>query len=250
MHSLIPETGPYGSFAVLFTPEDITGISDSYGADFLRADGRRIGAMFAGSTTAQFDGEYVTARFVEGDILSRSQRVMAGAVFDVFRVRQADDTIVIAIGFTAYEDDERILIDGNVPYARPSNTASAHVVAWADSEDAAALLIAETIDLVSETQAVGFVSEAPSPIASIEPTIAPNPFVTSTMVTVRLDAASRAKLDVFDVLGRRVATLASVDLDEGNHTFPFVGERLPAGVYTVRLTVNNSTSSRRITKLR
>jgi len=68
---------------------------------------------------------------------------------------------------------------------------------------------------------------------------APNPLRGAT--TIRFDLASRAdaRLDVFDLSGRRVATLASGSLEAGAYTFRWdgreAGAAVGAGLYFVRL---------------
>lgn len=78
--------------------------------------------------------------------------------------------------------------------------------------------------------------------------VAPNP-ATQARVTFALDRAQPATVAVYDVLGRRVATLADGGLAAGTHTFD-VGAALPAGVYTIRATTAEGVSSRRLTVTR
>jgi hypothetical protein len=42
-------------------------------------------------------------------------------------------------------------------------------------------------------------------------------------------------LDVFDILGRRVARLVNDRFEAGNHEIPFAGSSLSSGVYLYRL---------------
>lgn len=78
----------------------------------------------------------------------------------------------------------------------------------------------------------------------------PNPFVLATTLAFRLPAADRATLEVFDVLGRRVAVLAEGAFDAGRHTAAFDGSGLPSGAYLVRLvTASGTVRTQRITLL-
>jgi hypothetical protein len=68
----------------------------------------------------------------------------------------------------------------------------------------------------------------------------PNPFNPTTSISVRLPHEARIRLDIYSVLGQRVATLADGTYPEGVHTFVWDGvddHRLPVatGVYLYRL---------------
>ncbi len=63
---------------------------------------------------------------------------------------------------------------------------------------------------------------------------APNPFRAGTRLRFRLDAPADVRLDVFDALGRRVASLAGA-FGAGEHPVPLDGAGLAPGVYAVRL---------------
>jgi hypothetical protein len=64
---------------------------------------------------------------------------------------------------------------------------------------------------------------------------APNPLADRATVRLALPTAARARLEVFDVLGRRVATLADGTLEAGAHSFTLDGRRLASGVHFCRL---------------
>ena len=55
---------------------------------------------------------------------------------------------------------------------------------------------------------------------------------------------------IFDVLGRRVATLAEGYLEAGAHRLTFNGAALPAGVYVVRAEVGSRVLTQRLTVIR
>ena len=69
---------------------------------------------------------------------------------------------------------------------------------------------------------------------SLEPNY-PNPFNPQTTIRVGLPEAARVRLDVFDVLGRRVATLLDEQRPAGWHTVVFEARALPSGVYFSRV---------------
>ncbi|HMQ79571.1 MAG TPA: T9SS type A sorting domain-containing protein [Ignavibacteria bacterium] len=71
----------------------------------------------------------------------------------------------------------------------------------------------------------------------------PNPFNPTTNIKFDVAANGFAKLVVFDVLGREVATLVSEELKAGQYAVNYNASSLPSGVYLYRLTVsgNNAT---------
>jgi hypothetical protein len=70
----------------------------------------------------------------------------------------------------------------------------------------------------------------------------PNPFNPTTTIRYALPEASRVTLEVFDMVGRRVATLADGPQTAGYHTATFDGRALASGAYIYRLrAVNQAT---------
>lgn len=62
----------------------------------------------------------------------------------------------------------------------------------------------------------------------------PNPFNPSTTVKVALPDATELDIDVFNLTGRRVASLHKGRSSPGNHQFVFNGSTLPSGLYFIR----------------
>jgi hypothetical protein len=80
----------------------------------------------------------------------------------------------------------------------------------------------------------------------------PNPFNPSTTITMDLASSSFVNLDVFDEMGRKVATLANGDYDAGVHFIQWSAldntkNVLPAGTYYARLTTQNGIQNLRMT---
>jgi hypothetical protein len=68
----------------------------------------------------------------------------------------------------------------------------------------------------------------------------PNPFNPSTAIAFALPEPSRVRLEVYDVMGRKVATLVDADLAAGRYDAPWqartdAGAPLASGVYLYRL---------------
>jgi hypothetical protein len=64
----------------------------------------------------------------------------------------------------------------------------------------------------------------------------PNPFNPSTRIAFSLPSQLDVTLEVFDVLGRKVATLARGIHPAGSHEVEFDASRLTTGLYIYRLT--------------
>jgi hypothetical protein len=63
----------------------------------------------------------------------------------------------------------------------------------------------------------------------------PNPFNPSTVISYHLASATHVRLDVFDLMGRHIATLVDAHQPEGTHRLLFQAEGLSSGVYLYRL---------------
>jgi len=63
----------------------------------------------------------------------------------------------------------------------------------------------------------------------------PNPFNPSTIIRYQLSANSSVKLEVFDMIGRRVASLVNAEQAAGRYEVNFNASNLSSGVYFYRL---------------
>ncbi|GAB5521619.1 MAG: hypothetical protein RhofKO_38700 [Rhodothermales bacterium] len=72
----------------------------------------------------------------------------------------------------------------------------------------------------------------------------PNPFTQHTTIPYQLDQAGRVQLEVFDLLGRRVAELVDDVQAAGTYTVPFETNALPSGTYLYRLRTEDHTETR------
>ena len=80
----------------------------------------------------------------------------------------------------------------------------------------------------------------------------PNPFNPSTIIPYQLPAAGHVRLDVFNMLGQRLATLVDAERSAGAHTAQWdgtdaAGQAVGAGVYIYRLSSGGVSESRRMT---
>lgn len=79
---------------------------------------------------------------------------------------------------------------------------------------------------------------------------APNPFRSEAHLAVRLDRPQPLRVEVFDLVGRRLAVLHDGALAAGPHTFTLDGADWPAGVYLARVTGERGTVTQRLARLR
>lgn len=122
--------------------------------------------------------------------------------------------------------------------------------------DATGRLHAATFD--AATQKVGMYRTAGRVVGAGEvppatPTmldVAPNPAAGGAQIAFTLAEASTVSLVVTDVLGRRVATVASGAYPSGRHVATWDAGALPAGIYAVTLHAAGRIESRRVTVLR
>lgn len=78
----------------------------------------------------------------------------------------------------------------------------------------------------------------------------PNPFNPSTIISFDLPSNSNVILEVFDVMGRRVAQLIDGHRQAGTHEVAFRAGHLPSGIYTYRLTADGVSQTRSLTLIK
>jgi len=78
----------------------------------------------------------------------------------------------------------------------------------------------------------------------------PNPFNNSTVISFRLARPAEISLNVYNVLGQRVADLHSGYLNTGFHSFQWTGDSAPSGVYFYKLTAGANSEVKKMTLLK
>ena len=74
----------------------------------------------------------------------------------------------------------------------------------------------------------------------------PNPFNPATTIVFNLPFASDAKLEVYNILGQRVATLVDEYLNSGEYSFEWDGSNVASGLYLYRLTTNEFSTTQQM----
>ena len=78
----------------------------------------------------------------------------------------------------------------------------------------------------------------------------PNPFNPATTIRFGLPHTSLVRLEVFDLLGRTVATLVDAHMEAGVHNVVLDASRLSSGIYIYRLTADGASMTRKMTLLK
>jgi len=82
------------------------------------------------------------------------------------------------------------------------------------------------------------------PLADVCLTVAPNPANPGTTITVTQNGGKVIRLAVFDLLGRKVATLHDGWQSPGPHRYRWTGER--SGIYFVRLASGREAQTKKL----
>lgn len=79
----------------------------------------------------------------------------------------------------------------------------------------------------------------------------PNPFNPSSIIRFGVPTQSKVRLEVFDILGRRVATLLNNEIKPaGRYNISFVGNNLASGMYLYRLSVGSKVIVKKMTLIK
>jgi choice-of-anchor B domain-containing protein len=74
----------------------------------------------------------------------------------------------------------------------------------------------------------------------------PNPFNPSTVVSYQVPSLSEVKLEVFDMLGRKIATLVNEKQSAGKYSVDFNARTLASGMYFYKLTAGSFSETRKM----
>jgi hypothetical protein len=155
------------------------------------------------------------------------------------------------VGFTILKDGSEIASFSNTPSLRGRGTTSEETrYQFVDSKvkvgDAHRYSLRQT-DLSGAVHDLGAVEvRITKAVAPREYSLAqnyPNPFNPTTVIRYSLKEAGDVKLEIFDVLGRKVATLLNARQESGDYAFNFnaSAKGLSSGVYFYRLQAGGAT---------
>ncbi len=105
-----------------------------------------------------------------------------------------------------------------------------------------------TIIIEYTTAAIGDESALPDQIALSQNY--PNPFNARTSISFTLSEKSKVKLDIYDILGRKLQTLHNGIQNAGEHTLNWNAENLSSGIYFYKLTTGEFEQTRKMILLK
>lgn len=126
--------------------------------------------------------------------------------------------------------------------ATADNEGSA-ILAWDDFRNGHSNVYASKVDTLGEITKVEEQGALTPSIPQLEQNY-PNPFNPDTKIGYSLSSSDRVSLAIFDVLGRRIATLFDQDIPAGSHSIVFDAKDISSGIYFYSL----KTSRFRVTK--
>ncbi|MFO8233040.1 MAG: choice-of-anchor D domain-containing protein [Longimonas sp.] len=95
-----------------------------------------------------------------------------------------------------------------------------------------------------------FVMDVPTPQSATLRTPFPNPARDGVTLRYTLAEPTDVQLQIYDLLGRRVSTLASQRVEAGRHEIQVPTHELAAGTYFVRMLANGTVATKRLTIIR
>jgi PKD repeat protein len=74
----------------------------------------------------------------------------------------------------------------------------------------------------------------------------PNPFNPTTEISLYLESPAPVKIEIFNVLGQKVATLVDDNLGTGHHDFIWDGSSAASGIYLYRARIGDNVETRKM----
>ncbi len=78
----------------------------------------------------------------------------------------------------------------------------------------------------------------------------PNPFNPTTQIQYTMPESGHVKLEVYNMMGQRVATLVNESVNAGSHTVSFDASDLASGIYLYRLQAGNTAMTKKMTLIK
>lgn len=148
-----------------------------------------------------------------------------------------------------YTVDRRdsILINGSREYWTKEYGMLNGIYEWAED-----ILIGCVIDgvLYGDTTITGIDKENELPDKFVLYQNYPNPFNSNTVISFQLLTGSKARLEVYDILGERIKTLTDEYYRPGKYNISFNAEELPSGIYFFRFISENFVQTKKMILIR
>lgn len=113
------------------------------------------------------------------------------------------------------------------------------------SENAGGVIQIDNLVIQDATNLVSNESEL-KPVAFKLSQNYPNPFNPSTSISFNLPVTSEVKLEVFNLIGNKVATLINETLNSGSHSANFDASNLSSGIYIYRIQAGDFTQTKKM----
>ncbi|HEY9165404.1 MAG TPA: S8 family serine peptidase [Candidatus Kryptonia bacterium] len=260
LHTYAFERDSTSNFVILkYTIHNLnpTPINNFFGGLFLDWDVGTNGA----NNIAAYDRSYQLGYAYD---TTRSQRTFAGCALlqggspNFTAIDNADPVNGIYQGFTKLHKWQAMSEGILDPKAGPSDVSmvvSAGPVVIPPNQDTALVFILAAGDTLQDLERAVVVAReiygtptqvvTPPPIpviASLAQNF-PNPFNPSTTIQANVFSKSRITLEVFNILGQKVRTIADQEVEAGIRNFIFNSESLPSGAYFVQLKAVSGTQT-------
>ncbi|MEM1093847.1 MAG: T9SS type A sorting domain-containing protein [Bacteroidota bacterium] len=165
----VPASGPQQSAAVITTPTDLLGITNAssvFAADYLRPDGRRLGAIF-GTTTPEgslYDHTKNTCDRLAGGRLDDVRLIdVDGRTFVLSKLIHSSGEVDYAVSFNAYQTSSGFVIDSRFApdtYEVPAGTREVlSLQVWSAAPVFTETLVADVLAKLDADASVTFLNE-------------------------------------------------------------------------------------------
>jgi hypothetical protein len=187
--------------------------------------------------------------------LSRAAPLFAGALLSFASVAQPSDATAVLLSdvethrVTVHNGSSAVQVVGRVSPATPVVSGEVHV--WATLAPVRAFVpLADPTGGPDVAPALGAAVEAGLPTEVALRSVYPNPLTTRARIPFELPETARARVAVYDALGREVAVVVDGETVAGWHEAPLDALRLAPGLYHVRLSVGTFVGTTRFTVVR
>jgi hypothetical protein len=187
--------------------------------------------------------------------LSRAAPLFAGALLSFAAAAQTSDATAVLLSdiethrVTVHDGSSAVQVVGRVSPATPVVSGEVHV--WATLSPVQALVpLADPAGGLDVGPALGGAVEPGLPAEVALRSVYPNPLTSRARIPFELPEAARARVAVYDALGREVAVLVDGEAPAGWHEAPLDALRLAPGLYHVRLSVGTFVGTTRFTVVR
>jgi hypothetical protein len=232
-------------YAGIFLDWDIGNTNDEIGQNYSRYDATRsLGYAFSGLSQGRC--EYLGIRALDSAASFRS--LINDGSIDLSRAAKWD---WLSGGFGALSagpaDIHHVISSGPYTIAPGATRRVAFALVAGDSSLANLQQSADAAKAKWRRLTVGITDGLPSvPLAYQLMQNYPNPFNPTTAISYQLTATSHVSLAIFDVLGRRVATLVDDVRQPGVYTVRWDASSFPSGVYFYRLEAGDFRATRKL----